>query len=329
MGVHVARFKTGGEVRWGVVRQERLTPLPGTYATLASFLETGAAEARRVAAAPAGETLAVGDVELLSPVTAPCNVVCQGQNYRDHMREVGQNPDAKTFNQIFRKASSSLTSSRADILKPERVKLLDYEIELGLVIGRPLTGATRVERSRLHEYVAGLVICNDVSARDIQLLEGQWHKSKSFRTFCPAGPYLYLLDAEDSARVLNLRLQLSVNGQSRQDAHTSEMIYPPEETLTELSEVMDLLPGDLVMTGTPHGVAAGQNAPKNAQLIRRVLTAVMSEKALAQLVVKMQLRNTAYLKEGDVVRATISSPDGAIHLGTQENRVVAAGRATS
>ncbi|MET0400915.1 MAG: fumarylacetoacetate hydrolase family protein [Cystobacter sp.] len=329
MGVHVARFKTGNEIRWGVVRQEQLEVIPGEYATLADFLATGAAQARRLAAAPAGETRSLRDVELLSPVTAPCNVVCQGQNYRSHMLEVGQDPDAKTFNQFFRKASSSLTSSRADIARPERVKLLDYEIELGLVIGRPLQGPQRVERSRLHEFIAGLVICNDVSARDIQLAEGQWYKSKSFRTFCPAGPFLYLLDAEDNARVMNLRLQLWVNGQPRQDSNTSEMVYPPEATLTELSEVMDLFPGDLVLTGTPRGVAAGHNAPKNAKWIRKLLTAVLSEKELAALVLKMQMKNVAYLKNGDVVRSTISSPDGAIHLGTQENRVVAASRASS
>ena len=111
MGVHVARFKTGSEIRWGVVREERLVVLPGQYSTLAGFLEEGAAHARRLAAAPGGETLALGDVEWLSPVTAPCNVVCQGQNYRSHMQEVGQDPDAKDFNQFFRKASSALTSS--------------------------------------------------------------------------------------------------------------------------------------------------------------------------------------------------------------------------
>jgi len=329
MGVHVARFKVGSEIRWGVVQQERLGVIPGEYATLAEFLGEGAAHARRLASAPLGETLAVRDVELLSPVTAPCNVVCQGQNYRSHMLEVGQDPDAKTFNQFFRKASSSLTSGHGDIVKPERVRMLDYEIELGLVIGRALTGAQRVERSRLHEFVAGLVICNDVSARDIQLAEGQWYKAKSFRTFCPAGPFLYLLDAQDNARVMDLKLHLSVNHQTRQDSSTSEMVYPPEETLSELSEVMDLFPGDLVLTGTPRGVAAGHNAPKNAKWIKKFLTVVMSEKELTQLVVKMQTRNPAYLKEGDVVRATISSPDGSIHLGTQESRVVAAPRASA
>nr|AAW03331.1 hypothetical protein [Cystobacter fuscus] len=327
MGVHVARFKTGSEIRWGVVREEKLVVIPGSYATLAEFLGEGAARARRLAAAPEGETLAVRDVELLSPVTAPCNVVCQGQNYRSHMLEVGQDPDAKDFNQFFRKASSALTSSRGPIIKPERVRMLDYEIELGLVIGRHLSGPSRVKRENLHEFIAGLVICNDVSARDIQLAEGQWYKAKSFRTFCPAGPYLYLLDAEDNARVMNLNLRLSVNEQVRQDSNTSEMVYPPEETLSELSEVMDLFPGDLVMTGTPRGVAAGHNAPKNAKFIRKVLMAVLSEKDLSKLVVKMQSRNPAYLKDGDVVRATISSPDGGIHLGTQENRVVAASRA--
>ncbi|MBZ4402305.1 fumarylacetoacetate hydrolase family protein [Myxococcus sp. AS-1-15] len=322
MGIHVARFRMGGEVRWGWVRREQVIPIPGRYESLAEFLAEGAARARgMVAAGSEGEGLALAKLELLAPVTSPCNVVCQGQNYRSHMLEVGQDPDAKDFNQFFRKASSSLASSTEDIVKPGRVRMLDYEIELGLVIGRRISGPVRVERGGLHEFVAGIVMGNDISARDLQLAEGQWHKAKSFRTFCPVGPYVYLLDAEDCARLMDLRLQLSVNGEPRQDASTSEMLYPPEETLTELSEVMDLFPGDLVLTGTPGGVAAGRNLSKLARQVGRFISVFLSDKTLAKLILK-QGNTAGYLKEGDVLRASISSPDGVIHLGTQENRIV-------
>ncbi|WP_426732603.1 fumarylacetoacetate hydrolase family protein [Myxococcus faecalis] len=322
MGIHVARFRMGGEVRWGWVRREQVIPIPGRYESLAEFLAEGVARARGMAAAGSeGEGLALAKLELLAPVTSPCNVVCQGQNYRSHMLEVGQDPDAKDFNQFFRKASSSLASSTEDIVKPERVRMLDYEIELGLVIGRRISGPVRVEREGLHEFVAGIVMGNDISARDLQLAEGQWHKAKSFRTFCPVGPYVYLLDAEDCARLMDLRLQLSVNGEPRQDASTSEMLYPPEETLTELSEVMDLFPGDLVLTGTPGGVAAGRNLSKLARQVGRFISVFLSDKTLAKLILK-QGNTAGYLKEGDVLRASISSPDGVIHLGTQENRIV-------
>jgi 2,4-didehydro-3-deoxy-L-rhamnonate hydrolase len=322
MGIHVARFEAGQGAQWGWVRKEDLIPIPGQYASLSEFLGEGAVRAREVAASGKGAAIPLSQVELLAPVTAPCNIVCQGQNYRSHMLEVGQDPDAKNFNQFFRKASSAMTSARGDIVKPSRTGMLDYEIELGLVIGRPLTGPVQVTRERLHEFIAGLVICNDVSARDLQLVEGQWYKAKSFRTFCPVGPYLYLLDPEDSTKLMNLRLVLSVNEEVRQDSNTGEMIFPPEATLTELSSIMDLFPGDLLLTGTPRGVAAGYNAPKSAKWVRKLITRFLSDQELTQLVLKMQARNTAYLKAGDVVRASIFSPDGAIHLGSQENRVV-------
>jgi len=323
VGIHVARFKAGEETRWGLVREEQIIPIPGQYSSLAEFLGEGAARARALAVEGKGEALPLARVELLAPVTAPCNVVCQGQNYRSHMLEVGQDPDAKDFNQFFRKASSSLTSNQSNILKPERVRMLDYEIELGLIIGRKISGPVRVERERLHEFIAGLVICNDISARDLQLLEGQWYKGKSFRTFCPVGPYVYLIDQEDIARLMNLRLVLSVNGEVRQDASTAEMVYPPEETLTELSELMDLYPGDLLLTGTPSGVAAGRNMSKLARSMGKLISVFLSDKTLAKIILKKQSGdNSAYLKDGDVIRASISSPDGVIHLGTQENRIV-------
>ncbi|SES95720.1 fumarylacetoacetate hydrolase family protein [Stigmatella erecta] len=322
MGIHVARFKAGDTEQWGWVRQDELLPIPGRYASLAEFLGEGAVRAREVAAAGKGAAIPLSQVELLAPVSAPCNIVCQGQNYRSHMLEVGQDPDAKNFNQFFRKASSALTSARGDIVKPSRTGMLDYEIELGLIIGRPITGPVQVTRERLHEFIAGIVICNDVSARDLQLSEGQWYKAKSFRTFCPVGPYVYLLEPEDSAKLMNLQLVLSVNNEVRQDSNTGEMIFPPEATLTELSGVMDLFPGDLLLTGTPRGVAAGHNATKSPKWVRNLVTRFLSAQELTQLVLKMQARNTAYLKAGDVVRASIFSPDGAIHLGTQENRVV-------
>jgi 2,4-diketo-3-deoxy-L-fuconate hydrolase len=321
VGIHVARFKVGDEVRWGWVRQEQVVPIPGRYSSLAEFLGEGAARARALAVANGSEAIPLAEVELLAPVTAPCNVICQGQNYRSHMLEVGQDPDAKDFNQFFRKASSSLTSHTSDIVKPARVRMLDYEIELGLVIGRKISGPVRVERERLHEFIAGIVICNDVSARDLQLAEGQWHKAKSFRTFCPVGPYVYLIDEEDIARLMDLRLVLSVNGEVRQDASTREMVYPPEETLTELSEIMDLFPGDLLLTGTPSGVAAGRNMSKSARRVGKLISVFLSDKTLGKLILKSG-NTSAYLKDGDVIRASISSPDGIIHLGTQENRIV-------
>lgn len=320
MAINVLRYRTDGDPRWGVARDGRITPIPGEYATTADLLRDGRGAAREAATRADTPTIGEGEVEILSPITRNQQFVCQGVNYRDHMIEGGLDPDAKTFNMIFRKASSCIAPPSTDIIRPARVRLLDYEIELGIVLGREITGPVEVTARNLHEYVAGLVMTNDVSARDIQIPEMQFFKGKSFRTFGPTGPYLCLLDAEDFARIPSLRLELRVNGEVRQSAPAGEMLVGPAETLTELSEVMDLFPGDLLATGTPAGVAL-KAPPKPVVLIGNFLP----ERVKWKLFVKGQLRSPKYLKPGDEIRSTIRSEDGKIDLGTQRNRVVAAG----
>ena len=318
MGVQVVRFRAQGNSAWGVVLREKVRTIPGRYETLAQFLAKGADKARQLAhAQDDGGELEMGALELLSPVTEPCRIVCQGANYGAHREESGLSGNRPPYNLIFTKADSSLAGPRDDIICPPHVQLLDYEIELGLVIGKAIHGPEPVTDENLHEYVAGLVIANDVSARDVQLLEMQWYKGKSCRTFCPVGPYLYLLDPEDVPRIHDLELKLWVNGELRQSANSGQLLYKPAETLAELSGLMNFSPGDLILTGTAGGVAM-KPGPEDTRLMFN--PAIPHEEKIRTFVQRQQ--DHPYLKDGDLIRCEIKSADGQIDLGVMENKVM-------
>ena len=319
MGVHVARYERDGTTEWGVVCPQGLHPIDGSYPTLADFLRGGRQLAMEMGDQSSEGLHALDSVKFLGPVTAPCTIVCQGLNYGDHRAEAGIDTDKPPYNLMFVKASSALSGPTDNVIRPKGVQLLDYELELGVVIGTNITGPVQVTRENLTDYVAGIVISNDVSARDVQIPQQQWFKGKSFRTFCPTGPYLYLLDKHDADLLDRIDIRLEVNGKVRQESNTSHLIFKPAETLTELSGLMDLHPGDLVQTGTPGGVAA--KAPPAA--VQRIARFLLGEPKLMQVFVKKQLQNPNYLNDGDVMRLTMQTSDGAIDLGVMETRVVA------
>lgn len=321
MPVKVIRYRHQGRELWGVLRPEGIVEVPGTYATTGDFLREAAGRAREIAArggAP-GAAVAERDVELLCPITRNQQLVCQAINYRDHMLESGIDPEQQPYNVIFRKASSCLAPADTDIVRPAAVRLLDYEVELGLVIGREIRGPIEVTPANLHEVVAALVVVDDVSARDVQLPQGQFYKGKSYRTFGPVGPYLVLVDAADLARLDDLHLRLSVNDEARQDGYARGLVFKPAPTLTELSQVQDLFPGDLIATGTPGGCAL-RSPGKLVMLVANLLP----PKARWQRFIEMGVSNPRFLKPGDTVRVSIRTDDGALDLGEQRNRVVAA-----
>ncbi|HJV02188.1 MAG TPA: fumarylacetoacetate hydrolase family protein [Burkholderiaceae bacterium] len=318
MAIQVIHFEYQGQRHWGVVHGQMVDTLPGSFASTADFVRDGIALAQRSARAQA--VLPLDAVSLLSPITQDRQFVCQGINYASHVRESGMDPDKIGFNTIFTKASSCLAAADADVVRPAHVRLLDYEIELGLVLRRPLTQASEIGPDALHEWLAGVTIVNDVSARDVQLPQAQFYKGKSYRTFGPAGPFLVLLDAEEWRRWPELRMRLLVNGQPRQDAYCGDMIFQPHQTLTELSALQDLQPGDLIATGTPAGCAA--RAP--GKLPMWVARHLLSEQGKWRMFIDKGLSNPAYLQPEDVMTATIRTDDGAIDLGQQRNRIVAA-----
>lgn len=318
MAITVVRYQHQGKPAWGVVHAGRIAPLAGSYPSTADFVNEGMDQAH--ASTPADARLELAEVELLSPITGDRQFLCQGINYASHVRESGMDPAKIGFNTLFTKAPSSLASAHADVVRPAHVRLLDYEIELGLVMRRPLHGATTVGSGELHQWLAGVTIVNDISARDVQLPQGQFYKGKSYRSFGPAGPFLLLLSPAEWQRWPELRMRLAVNGQPRQESLCGDMIFKPHQTLTEMSALHDLEPGDLIATGTPAGCAA--RAP--GKLVMWLMRHVLSDATKWRLFIQKGLGNPAYLQPGDLITASIRSDDGKLDLGEQRNRVVAA-----
>lgn len=316
MAISVVRYKKkDGAVVWGVLTQDHVAELNITFATTADLIKYGYS---KIAEEAKKSTLihALKDIELLNPVTTPTQVICQGANYKQHMIDSGMDPDAKNFNMFFTKSTASITEPTGQIVKPTHVQLLDYEIELSLVLGKNTHSAVQVTKSNLHEYVAGICIGNDISARDVQIPETQFYKGKSYRTFCPLGPVLCLLAPEDMHYLDKLNLCLKVNGQVRQQDSTANMVFKPAETLTEFSEVTDFNIGDVLLTGTPSGCALGLPSPLLVKLAY-----LMPEEKRWAFFKKGQGKRSQYLKIGDVIESNIQSADGKINLGIQRHTV--------
>lgn len=262
------------------------------------------------------QTVDPATLELVSPVTAPCRVVAQMTNYASHVKDAGLKPESIPLT-FFRKTSGSISGPFDDIVRPRNVSCLDYEVEIGLVIGRELTVGTEVTSDNWTSFVAGLVVTNDVSARDVQLPKTQFYESKSYPTFTPVGPALLLLDPDELKRFGDLRLRLWVNDELRQDAVVDgDMIYSPLEALQALSRFQRLDAGDLLLTGTPVGTALSA-PPKPVEFIAKFLPTALKWKLFFQ----RQAQNPKYLKHGDVVEIAIATDDGAVDLGRQRTTV--------
>jgi 2-keto-4-pentenoate hydratase/2-oxohepta-3-ene-1,7-dioic acid hydratase in catechol pathway len=284
--------------------------------TAATTRELLADRAAIDAAAHSAETVPVESLDLISPVTTPCRVVAQMTNYASHVTDAGMDPKSIPLT-FFRKSSGSLSGPHDDIVKPSHVRFLDYEVEIGIVMARELPVGASVTEENLADYIAGLVVTNDVSARDVQLPQTQFYEAKSYPTFTPAGPALVLLDADELKRFGDLRLQLRVNGEVRQNMVVDgDMIYRPLEALQALTRFQRLDAGDLVMTGTPAGTALSAPA-KPIEIIGNLLPPAVKWKAFF----KRQATNAKYLHDGDVVELGIATDDGAIDLGSQRTAV--------
>lgn len=177
-------------------------------------------------------------------VVAPSKIVCVGRNYADHAKELGNEPPAEPI--IFLKPPSSVLAPGGRIVRPPQSQRVDFEGELALVIGRE---ARNVTASQWRDYVAGFTCANDVTARDLQKKDGQFTRGKGFDTFCPLGPWI-----ETDLDPASLRLTTRVNGETRQDGNTSQMIFSCGVIIAFITSVMTLVPGDVVLTGTPAGV---------------------------------------------------------------------------
>lgn len=191
-----------------------------------------------------GKKVELSSVRLLAPVIPRSKVVCVGKNYAEHAKEMGGEVPAEPI--IFIKPNTSVIGPGDTIVWPAMSERIDHEAELAIVIGRLCKD---VPAERVHEVIFGYTLANDVTARDLQKIDGQWSRAKGFDTFCPLGPWI------DTDFIPGTqRISATVDGQIKQEARLSDMIFDMNRIVTFVSQVMTLLPGDVILTGTPAGI---------------------------------------------------------------------------
>lgn len=258
-------FSNGGKPRPGVVEGERVIDLAaaglpvGAHGDLLEIIRGGAAALSKVRAVLAdgkAASHALSAVRLMAPVIAPSKIVAIGLNYIDHCKEANLPVPPEPV--VFCKFPSSVTGPFDDLTWPRAVsKQVDYEVELGVVIGRV---ALNVPQAQALDYVFGYTVVNDVSARDQQFANAkQWDRSKSFDTFCPYGPYIVTRDEIPDPHTLGVRTIL--NGKEMQNSNTKNLIFNVPQIIAYVTEGTTLLPGDLIATGTPFGVGFSRKPP--------------------------------------------------------------------
>ena len=242
--MRIVRFSLQGEVSFGVVEGPGSDPADLVVAAVAGH-----------PFAPlvfTGERHPLPSVRLLAPVL-PSKVVCIGKNYADHVKEMGGG-EAPVDPVVFLKPSTSVIGPGDPIVLPRNSNHVDHEAELGIVIGRL---CREVPKERAHDVILGYTCGNDVTARDHQQHDGQWTRGKSHDSFCPIGPWV-----ETELDVRELAVQCAVDGQVRQDGSTKDLIHDVPAIVEWVTAFMTLLPGDVILTGTPAGV--GPLVPGNA-----------------------------------------------------------------
>ena len=226
--MRLVRFRFGERIATGAVEDDQVRVLRGT------FFEDPV---------PTGQAVPLDDVRLLAPVL-PSKVVAVGRNYADHAAEMGTDVPEEPL--VFLKPSTSVVGPGDPIMFPSISKRMEYEGELACVVGRLVRRATSDDAARA---ILGYTCANDVTLRDLQATDGQWTRAKGFDTSCPLGPWV-----ETEADPSDLALETRVNGEVRQSARTSQLAFDPAQLVAFISSFMTLLPGDVVLTGTPAGV---------------------------------------------------------------------------
>lgn len=229
--MRIARFSHDEKIRFGIIDEGDVVVLAGD--PLFSGFDT------------TGERIPVSDVTLLAPVIPRSKVVCVGKNYRDHAAEMGGEAPAEPL--LFLKPNTSVIGPGDVIVRPRQSERTDFEGELAVVMGR-VTKDVSVDDAL--GRVFGYTVANDVTARDLQRSDGQWARAKGFDTFCPLGPIIETeFDLTGGARIVS-----RVNGEVRQDGPLSDMVHSVAEIIAYASAAFTLLPGDVILTGTPAGV---------------------------------------------------------------------------
>ncbi|MCG2712127.1 MAG: fumarylacetoacetate hydrolase family protein [Candidatus Omnitrophica bacterium] len=226
--MRIVRIYYKGKPKWGVIKKETVHLLEGTPFGRIKY---------------SGQTVAQKNAKLLAPAI-PSKIIMAGLNYREHAKELGLKIPKVPV--LFLKPPTSIAASGENIIYPDGIKRLDYEAELAFIVKKT---ARNIPENKAGEYILGYTCCNDVTARDLQKKDGQWTRAKSFDTFCPIGPHI-----ETQIRPENLAIRSYLNGRLRQNSSTSDFIFPVYYLLAFVSRIMTLLPGDVVSTGTPHGI---------------------------------------------------------------------------
>ena len=232
--MRVARFAGDDDPQFGVIGEEDGVP---TIAVLKGDPLYAGFEL-------VGQKIPLDDVRLLAPVIPRSKVVCVGKNYVKHAAEMGGEVPAEPL--IFLKPNTSVIGPGEPIFYPDQTENLHFEGELAVVIGRICKDISVEDASKV---IFGYTVANDVTARDLQAKDGQWARAKGFDTFCPLGPWI-----ETNLDPANLRVTTELNGDPRQDGTTSDMVFSVADVIAYVSSFMTLLPGDVILTGTPDGV---------------------------------------------------------------------------
>lgn len=281
----IAAFRADGAASWGVVEGDRLFPVGGTAgapASVAELLDTS--DPFVWLRSRSGASLRLNEARLLAPLRPRQDVIALGLNYREHLDESTASTQQFTPPRqpiLFSKAASSVVGPEADICFDRAVTSeVDWEVELAVIIGR---AGRDIERSDALKHVFGYTVANDVSARDLQFLDGkQWYRGKSLDTFCPLGPWIVTVDELGDAN--GLQISLRVNGKTKQSSSTDDLIFGVADIVASTSAGRTLRPGDVILTGTPPGVGFTRVPPE-------------------------------YLRDGDIVEAEVE------RIGVLRNRV--------
>ncbi len=250
--MRLATVRTGDGTAAGRVEDGTLRLLP--YRDVGELLASGSDWKKR-AQAEAGDTVSTEDADFAPLILQPEKIACVGLNYRDHAAEAGL--DVPAYPTIFAKYSRSLIGANDDVTLAGNSEQIDWEVELGVVVGAPVRNAGEADAQAA---IAGYTIVNDVSMRDWQTRTTQFLQGKTFEASTPVGPYLVTPD--ELEHPLQLRMVCEVDGEVMQDGNSRELVFGPAAIVSYLSEITTLVPGDLIATGTPAGVGMSMDPPR-------------------------------------------------------------------
>ncbi|MBE7041568.1 MAG: DUF2437 domain-containing protein [Ruminococcaceae bacterium] len=242
----VLRYEYEGVTSYGVLKGESVYPVAGDV-----YADFTVSEA----------SIPLSAVKVLVPCE-PTKIIAVGLNYSDHAKEMKE--EQRKAPVLFYKPTTALLEDGGTILWPAQSQQVDYEAELAVVIGKR---AENVSKEEADDYIFGYTCLNDVTARDLQKIDGQWTRAKGFNTFSPMGPFI-----ETEVEVSSLDIRLELNGEVKQHGNTDMMMFSPQELVSFVSGIMTLLPGDVITTGTPAGIGPMKRGDKVSVIIENIGT---------------------------------------------------------